>query len=90
MSVGQNPGNGSLVPVRPPGIPDASQTAQFMRKVEGKLIFDIEWNTLLSAGPRSIAKMASCFLATHASDPTLSLSPHEELNEIMLVRRVVI
>lgn len=46
----------------------------FMRALQRTLLFRIEWQDLLSAGPEALVHMGECFLAVHAtSNPSLPL-----------------
>lgn len=53
---------------------DPEDVDRFMNSIKRTLLFQIEWEQLMSAGPKCLAKMGDCFLAVYtSSNPSLGL-----------------
>lgn len=53
-----------------------AEVEQFMQMVRDTVLYQVEWQDLLSAGPQAIAKMGACFVAVTPSIRSLSLVSH--------------
>lgn len=53
---------------------DSDGVERFMNAIKRTLLFQIEWQQLMSAGPKCLSKMGECFLAVYStSNPALRL-----------------
>lgn len=65
----------------------SSEVDEFMGVIQRTLLFQAEWESLLSAVPKSLVQMGSCFLAVYdTSNPAIAIGPAPDLLYVLSIR----